>query len=150
MENIYELQMKQFAESVHTIKTDPENKTYVIQFDPSDAIDQLILNKEQYTNFIEFRDHKNCVCVFDRFLEKVHSYYNSSPAEKVKVVKKKEKIQVAKKVEVNYDHCHHCKQRKPEECMIRCKSGRVPYPKAKEQKKVYNINGTTVVKRNLN
>lgn len=149
MNSVYDLQMKQFAESICNIKQDVKLNNFYIQFDPTEKLKPIVLNKEQYQEFISYRDPSNSVCVYDLFQEKVHSYYNSGPTEKKKVIKSKEQFQVGKKIEVTYDYCHHCKQRKPEECMLKCKSIKLSVPKAREQIKIYNINGTTIVKRKL-
>ncbi len=145
MSQIYNLQMKQFAESIYNIKSDEKNQMFKIEFDPTEHIDSIILKKDDYVKFMDFRDPLNSVCVYDLFQEKVHSYYNNN--EKKKVVKTKEKVQVAKRIAVTYDYCHHCKQRKPEECMLKCKATKGSQSKLKEQSKIYNINGTTVIRR---
>lgn len=58
-----------------------------------------------------------------------------------------EEIQIAKVVNINYDFCHHCKQRKPGEVMIKC--GTSHSSKFVEKPtKIFYVNNTTVVKSN--
>lgn len=144
MTQIYNLQMKQFAESIYNIKADINNQKFLIEFDPAEKIGTIVLKRDEYIKFMEFRDPLNSVCVYDLFQEKVHSYYNN---ERKRIFKSKEKVQVGKRIAVTYDYCHHCKQRKPEECMLKCKSFKVSHSKTKEQSKVYNVNGTTIIRR---
>jgi len=59
-------------------------------------------------------------------------------------VKRKESIEIAKVVSVDYEFCHHCKQRKPAEVMIKCtrtKNKFVDIPV-----KTFYVNNTTCVK----
>ena len=144
-DTLYNLQMKQFAESICSIKTDTD--VYIIGFDPSEKIDQIIISKSDYQNLINYRDPLNSVCVYDLFQEKIHSYHGSSTCKLDTSKKSKEKVQVGKKVNINYYYCHHCKQRKPRDFMLQCKSFKTS--KCKEHIKVCNVNGTTVVRRNL-
>lgn len=67
--------------------------------------------------------------------------------EKEKTIKKpkKEEIEIAKIISVNYNFCHHCKQRKPEEVMIKCNSAHCGKFLEKPIK-TYYVNNTTVVR----
>jgi len=71
--------------------------------------------------------------------------------EKEKMIKKhkKEEIEIAKIISVNYNFCHHCKQRKPEEVMIKCNSAHCGKFLEKPIK-TYYVNNTTVVRSKLN
>lgn len=44
----------------------------------------------------------------------------NKPNEKIKNRPVKEEVEIAKVVNINYDFCHHCKQRKPAEVMVKC------------------------------
>jgi hypothetical protein len=60
---------------------------------------------------------------------------------------KNDHIQIAQKVDNNYGFCHHCKQRKPVEMMLRC-----TYNGCKtinKPLKYYFINNTTVIKSKI-
>lgn len=59
--------------------------------------------------------------------------------------KKKEEVEIAKVVSINYDFCHHCKQRKPAEVMVKCKSSTCHKVIEKPIKTVY-VNNTTLVR----
>jgi hypothetical protein len=68
-----------------------------------------------------------------------------STVKKAKKNSKKEEIEIAKVVSVNYNFCHHCKQRKPEEVMIKCNSSHCGKFIEKPMK-TYYVNNTTVVR----
>lgn len=62
-------------------------------------------------------------------------------------VPRRESVEIAKKVSVDYEFCHHCKQRKPAEVMIKCtktKNKFVDIPV-----KTFYVNNTTCVKSNF-
>jgi hypothetical protein len=61
----------------------------------------------------------------------------------------KEEIEIAKVVSINYNFCHHCKQRKPEEVMIKCNSSQCGKLIEKPMKS-YFVNNTTIVRSNKN
>jgi hypothetical protein len=61
----------------------------------------------------------------------------------------REEIEIAKVVSINYNFCHHCKQRKPEEVMIKCNSSNCGKLIEKPMK-TYYVNNTTVVRSKLN
>ena len=55
--------------------------------------------------------------------------------------------QIANNIAINYNICHHCKQRKPIEVLTKCKTndcGKVEAPS-----KHYVINNTTVFRSNI-
>ena len=174
---IFVLQMKQFAESIFNIKKDTKKNRYITSFDYAENIDSLILEENDYRELLLFRDPMNSISIYDLFKEKVHSYYkttsltnnnksstskkyqinknkNNKKYKKLKYVKKKkeipklknkEEIQIAKFCSVNYQFCHHCKQRKPAEVMIKCNS--INSPKFTETPfKTYYVNNTTIAK----
>jgi hypothetical protein len=59
-----------------------------------------------------------------------------------------EHIEIAKVVSINYDFCHHCKQRKPAEVMVKCNSSN-SHKQIEKSFKSYYINNTTLVKSKL-
>jgi hypothetical protein len=152
---IFTLQMKQFAESISNIKKDIKKNKYILIFDTSEAIDPLTLDEPYYKELLKYRDPMNSISIYDLFQEKIHSYYNLSPQKEENKKKKgrprlnknisDEEIQIAKVVSINYDFCHHCKQRKPAEVMVRCNSKNSPKFVEKPMK-VFNVNNTTVVR----
>ena len=142
---IYALQMKQFAESICGIKKDNNSNRYLITFEKKEKIEQLTLNEEDYNELISFRDPLNSISVYDLFQEKTYSYYNANPG-KDKKDNRQLSFQVGKKVQVEYDYCHHCKQRKPGEIMIQCKSHLTGEKKCTRPNRVFHVNGTTVVR----
>lgn len=139
--------MKQIAESICSIKKDMTNSIYYIKFDNSEFYETLTLDESSYKNLIFYRDHLNTVCVYDLFQEKIHSYYTPNPNHNKSHQHKKEIYNIAKRVQYDYDYCHHCKQRKPSEVMIQCRSHGLKEIK-KRPFKVFNINGTTIVRKN--
>ena len=62
--------------------------------------------------------------------------------------KKKEQVEIAKVVSINYDFCHHCKQRKPAEVMVRCNSSNCHKFVERPLKNFY-VNNTTCVRSNI-
>lgn len=74
IDQIFRLQMKQFSESISGIKKNVKSNWYLVQFDPSEQIEDLNLSEEDYTHLIGFRDLFNSVSVHDLFQEKTFSY----------------------------------------------------------------------------
>ena len=143
---IYSLQMKQFAESICGIKKDSNSKRYLIIFDPSEKIQTLNLSEDEYNNLISFRDPLNSISVYDLFQEKTYSYYNAMSGKDKKKSSTRLSFQVGKKIQVEYDYCHHCKQRKPGEIMIQCKSHLVGEKKCLRPNKTFCVNGSTIIR----
>jgi hypothetical protein len=71
---IYTLQMRQFAESISIIKKDVKSNKYYIWFDVNDSVDPLELDQKTYKNLLSYRDSMNSVSVYDLFQEKIHLY----------------------------------------------------------------------------
>lgn len=62
--------------------------------------------------------------------------------------KKQEDVEIAKVVNINYDFCHHCKQRKPSEVMVRCNSSH-SHKYLEKPLKTFVVNNTTLVKSKI-
>ena len=149
---IYNLQMKQFAESICGIKKENNQNKYIITFDPTEKIQSIELNENEYEELISFRDPLNSISVYDLFQEKTHLYYNTGGTNnkiKIKTNLKKEEIQVAKKIQIKYDYCHHCKQRKPGEVIVQCKSHLIGNKMCQRPIKTFCVNGTTVIRSKI-
>jgi hypothetical protein len=71
---IFTLEMKQFAESIFCIKKDLKKNEYILLFDPSENIETLVLDEQNYKKFFKYRDPLGSVSVYDLFQEKIHSY----------------------------------------------------------------------------
>jgi hypothetical protein len=174
---IFSLQMKQYSESICNIKKDVKKNKYVLLFDPSECIDPLVLDEQDYKELLKYRDPMNSISVYDLFQEKIHLYFPTNQSKqasqnkknknfqkrkvianeekvnglftyhqkKLKKNSKNEDVEIAKVVSVNYNFCHHCKQRKPEEVMIKCNSSHCGKLIEKPMKTFY-VNNTTVVK----
>ena len=74
----------------------------------------------------------------------------SSKKKKSEVLQKKgrppkEEVEIARVVNVNYDFCHHCKQRKPAEVMVRCCSS-LCSKFVERPVKTFYVNNTTCVR----
>lgn len=82
------------------------------------------------------------------FIKNVKDKEVSESGRKGRKKSNKEEIQIAKVVSINYNFCHHCKQRKPEEVMIKCNSSHCGKLIEKPMK-TYYVNNTTVVKSML-
>ena len=203
IDQIYNLQMKQFAECICGVqykKINDESK-YKIIFEKNENIPILELTEKEYRNFIKYRDPLNSISVYDLFQEKTHSYYNtdkvSSKYNKINLEeiiekgisfeknsknskielktnkylsqlhnKKQKKIntliinnnisqnelekindyQIGKKTKIEYFYCHHCKQRKPAEFSIKCKSSLTELKFCQRPFKTFVINGTTIIR----
>ena len=76
---IYILQMKQFAECICGVQRKLENDKYIykVVFEISDSIPSLEMEENKYKNLIKYRDPLNSISVYDLFQEKTHSYYNT-------------------------------------------------------------------------
>ena len=101
---IYNLQMKQFAESICGIKKENNQNNYIIIFDPTENIQSIKLSEKEYLDFIHFRDPLNSISIYDLFQEKTHLYYNTGSNNKINLKSnfKKEDFQVAKKIQIKY------------------------------------------------
>ena len=79
IDQIYILQMKQFAECISGVQRKLENKKYIYKviFEINDSIPTLEMEDDKYKNLIKFRDPLNSISVYDLFQEKTHSYYNT-------------------------------------------------------------------------
>ena len=76
---IYNLQMKQFAECICGVKRINCNGKwkYKVIFEINDFTPSLEMDEENYKNLIKYRDPLNSISVYDLFQEKTHSYYNT-------------------------------------------------------------------------
>ena len=76
---IYNLQMKQFAECICGVQRKQINGKWIYKviFEINDYIPSIELEEEKYKNLIKFRDPLNSISVYDLFQEKTHSYYNT-------------------------------------------------------------------------
>lgn len=148
---LYEIQIKQFAESIYSIKKSKDNSLYQIEFDPNEIDSILTLSHKEYENFIKYRNPSNSVCLFDIFQEKIHSYYTPNKANKIKEIKQNEAITIPTKIKVdNYGYCHHCKQRKPFEIMLKCNSCKNTKFNCDFPTKILTINNNMIlIKSNL-
>ena len=151
---IYNLQMKQFAESICGIKKEINNNNenkFIIIFDPTENIQSIKLSESEYKDFISFRDPSNSISVYDLFQEKTHLYYNTGSNNKINLKSnfKKEDFQVAKKIQIKYYYCHHCKQRKPSEVISQCKSHLIGNKMCQRPIKNFIVNGTSVVRSKI-
>jgi hypothetical protein len=71
---IYILQMRQFAESISIIKKDLKRNKYYVWFDCSESMDCLELDEKTYKNLLSYRDAMNTISIYDLFQEKIHLY----------------------------------------------------------------------------
>ena len=154
---IYVLQMKQFAESIQQVLYDKQMQMYVLNFDPNEHISSIVLDCKQYHRLLSFRDPLNNVCIYELFQEKVHSYYNENndnDSDKHNINSNSnvdmDKITIPKNINIDYAYCHYCKQRKPLESMLQCKYCNVKNKKNPKHTKVLTINGITIIKSKLN
>ena len=63
--------------------------------------------------------------------------------------KSNNKYQIGKKTKIDYYYCHHCKQRKPAEFSIKCKSSLTEAKYCQRPFKTTVINGTTIIRSKL-
>ena len=198
---IYILQMKQFAECICGVQRKLEDNKYIYKviFEINDSIPSLEMDESKYKNLIKFRDPLNSISVYDLFQEKTHSYYNTDKVNykynkfnfekddsgielekgeknskiKLKALKphsnsknrkqislsnKNNKnmnfekygvlfdYQIGKKTDIDYFYCHHCKQRKPAEFSIKCKSSITEKKYSQRPFKSFIVNGTTIIR----
>ena len=203
---IYILQMKQFAECICGVQRKLKDNKYIYKviFEINDSIPTLEMDENKYKNLIKFRDPLNSISVYDLFQEKTHSYYNTDkvtykynklnfekedsgieiekgdkiskiklkaikPYSNIKNKKKRSKYsidnkknknskindfkfeklfdyQIGKKTDIDYFYCHHCKQRKPAEFSIKCKSSLTEKKYSQRPFKSFIVNGTTIIR----
>ena len=76
---IYNLQMKQFAECICGVQKKQINGKWIYKviFEINDYIPSIELEEEKYKKLIKYRDPLNSISVYDLFQEKTHSYYNT-------------------------------------------------------------------------
>ena len=74
MNQLFNLQMKQFAESIMSIKRDIKKNNYILIFDPCEKLESIYLEESEYNNFLKYRDILNSISIYDLFQEKIHSY----------------------------------------------------------------------------
>ena len=55
-------------------------------------------------------------------------------------------FQIGKKINIEYYYCHHCKQRKPAEFSIKCKSSLTEKKYSQRPFKSFTVNGTTIIR----
>ena len=58
--------------------------------------------------------------------------------------------QIGKRTNIDYYYCHHCKQRKPAEFSIECKSSYTENKYCQRPFKSFTVNGTTIIRSNSN
>jgi hypothetical protein len=169
LNQIFVLQMRQVAESISGIKKYPKNNKYLILFDTSENMKSITLDEPSYKNVLRYRDAMNSVSVYDLFQEKIHYYLyirainfsnnnniaqsKSNKTDQKKNTKQKkpsnDQIQIAQKVNINYEFCHHCKQRKPAEMMLKCTSDGCNKILLDKPLKYFFVNNTTVAKSKI-
>ena len=183
---IYEMQMKQFAESICGIKKDIVTNNYYVYFDPSEKISMLNLSQHEYEELINYRDPLNSISVYDLFQEKTYSYFsgfkgknahhksksnhnnthnhnhsnNNHNTHKLRKSSSSSSLsahshydgpfQVGKKIQIEYDYCHHCKQRKPGEIMIQCKAHTFGDKQCHRPIKIFHVNETSIIRKSRN
>ena len=203
---IYNLQMKQFAESICNVQRKKVGGEWIykIILEINDSLPSLEMSEKEYQEFIQYRDPLNSISIYDLFQEKIHSYYNTDKLSskynnfsleevfaKSRSVEKKTKnskkeirgsrnhlhshtnkksnknnkkskheenknynflfdYQIGQKTNIEYFYCHHCKQRKPTEFIVKCKSGQTETKFCQKPFKSYVINGTTVIRSKSN
>lgn len=74
-------------------------------------------------------------------------YSNTSPnRQTLHSKKRKETIEIAQKIHINYKYCHHCKQRKPGEVTLQCKFRLFDGKGTLRPYKAFFINNTIVIR----
>ena len=199
IEQIYNLQMKQFADSIYSIHRKKNNGKWIykVRFEINEHTPSLEMDEENYNNLIKFRGSLNYKSYNNLYQEKTGDFYNidkissknyqlnieeegekeiqleedtkNSKIElrakkqhsnsnkrnnknlfkKIKEIKEnilngdQENYQIAKRINIYYYYCHHCRKRLPAEFTIKCKS----FITSKKQMPVISfvVNGTTII-----
>jgi len=143
------------SESIDPIVLDEQDYRELLKFrDPMNSISVYDLFQEKIHSYfptnqssqaLQSRTRKNSIKkkTLSKNLKK--NSLSCSNEKKGKKNSKKEEIEIAKVVSVNYNFCHHCKQRKPEESMIKCNSSHCGKFIEKPMKTLY-VNNSTVVR----
>jgi hypothetical protein len=138
---IYNLQMKQFAEcicGVHRINYNGKWK-YKVIFEINDFNPSLEMDEEYYKNLIKYRDPLNSISVYDLFQEKTHSYYNTD-----KISSKYNKLNIEEVIEKGIELEKDSKNSKIELRTIKHhsnynKQNKKKHSKTKKSKKIKKI-----------
>ena len=92
--------------------------------------------KKKYIKFSKNKKSKNIVNQNDNSI----SEQNELLSGKISV------YQIGKKTNIDYFYCHHCKQRKPAEFSIKCKSSLTENKYCQRPVKSFVVNGTTIIR----
>ena len=119
-QQIFTLQMRQFAESISRVQKCKNKNIFRISFDPEEKIDSIILNEKDYKQLLSFRDPFHCSNVTESFIADEGTSFHSRPKSKKEPTKKNFKYFVGKFVLPSYNVCHHCKLLKQSEDLVKC------------------------------
>eukprot|EP00340_Litonotus_pictus_P007056 CAMPEP_0170520382 /NCGR_PEP_ID=MMETSP0209-20121228/5665_1 /TAXON_ID=665100 ORGANISM="Litonotus pictus, Strain P1" /NCGR_SAMPLE_ID=MMETSP0209 /ASSEMBLY_ACC=CAM_ASM_000301 /LENGTH=616 /DNA_ID=CAMNT_0010806651 /DNA_START=253 /DNA_END=2103 /DNA_ORIENTATION=- len=125
---IVQLELAQYAESVTTIETSKKNKSIIrVSCDPSDRLPSITFSHSDYLYLFKFRDSSNFLFSLDKSHSQSHIFINEKRKDSSKSSKAKEECQkrsILRKEDINIDFklCHNCKIKKPTELMVQCKS----------------------------
>ena len=93
--------------------------------------------KNKYVYFLNNKKMKQNKCIKNISLEN-------------KLLGNSSDFQIGKKINIEYYYCHHCKQRKPAEFSIKCKSSLTEKKYCQRPFKSFTINGTTIIRSKYN
>ena len=104
-----------------------------ISFEKDSKNSKIELKTNKYHSHLQNKKHKktNSLIINNNSkntLEKINEY------------------QIGKKTKIDYYYCHHCKQRKPAEFSIKCKSSLTELKFCQRPFKTFVINGTTIIR----
>ena len=116
--DIYKLQLEHFAESISRIQKNKLDNTFIISFDPSEKIPNVVLEEKDYRDLMLHRDSNNCTPITEGFINtnSNHGVQRNSLKPKTKTTK----FIIGKFELPNYRMCHHCKLLKPHSDLVKC------------------------------
>ena len=156
-QQIYILQMKQFAESISQILREKRNNNYIISFDPTENYHKVKINENEYLELISYRDNSLCGNVLEAFIlnnnisnPKLFNNNNKTIEKYNKENNSKEKITIGHFLLPNYNFCHQCKLKKLNESLIKCQmcNDNIDYEdKPKPKVNIFSVNNAFIIQK---
>lgn len=172
-EQIFKLQMQQFAESIKRIQYIKNHNLYLISFDEDTQYTSVILDEVTYKGLLSYRYSSNCNPITDAFISddistffdfnRINNEIQNGAQKYLKNNHQKiEKIFIGKFLLPQYNFCHQCKLAKPDNELVHCLNNEINYTYSNINKKnhsnhkessnqinmpVYLINKSIVLKK---
>ena len=159
--SVYDL----FQEKTHSYYNTDKISSKYNKINIEEVVEKGIeLERESKNSKIELRTIKHHSNSNKQNSKKKHTRAKKAKKFKIIVVKEKESnnleqnnlldnildYQIGKRTNIDYYYCHHCKQRKPAEFSIECKSSYTENKYCQRPFKSFTVNGTTIIRSKPN